>query len=176
MSHCKSALSASSGAFSKVVSTRNSAQTAKPGRALRVPAALLLVLFRLAGFKPSCLDVFEILSLPSKQNRSACRWWCRWWGLGLHHLLEGYKNRPFPHISLNSALRLHRLLGWWPALPLVSRGWSGQTPFWLGSLHAGQRSQTYGLIFEWSQGLVSVTLIGSFQLRIFYGSVISDEE
>ena len=74
----------------------------------------------------------------------------RWWGLGLHHLLEGYKNRPFPHISLNSALRLHRLLGWWPALLLVSRGWSGQTPFWLGSLHAGQRSQTYGLIFEWS--------------------------
>ena len=43
---------------------------------------------------------------------------------------------------------------------------------WMFGLHP----QTYGLIFEWSQGLVSVTLIGSFQLRIFYGSVISDEE
>lgn len=91
---CKSTLQQAQVQLARCAVRRNSAQIAKAGQvfvqALRVPAALLLVLSRLAHLKLSCLGVycFIVLALGSKRGRSVCQVVVpfKWWGVGLRHL------------------------------------------------------------------------------------------
>lgn len=103
--------------------------------ALRVLVTVQLVLKLARNWTVLMLSRSETLALWLKRRGSACQVVLpvMWWGMGLPHLLQGYKTGLFPYLSLNLASVLHCVLEWWPALLLISEGWFGQASFWTWS-------------------------------------------
>lgn len=79
------------------------------------------------SLKLNCLDAFLLrnFGIVAEEERISLSGGYIW-GIGLHHLWQGYKAGLFSYLSLDLAPVLHCLLEWWPALLLISEGWFGQ--------------------------------------------------